>query len=120
MAFKIIRIQNSPDPSVEYVLLEAIAETNNLDGYAIVDKTFTSAGKTSNKFRHIFRFPAKAILKGELVSLRTGNGKPEVVKNDNGTTVHRFYWNSSECVWNDTGDEAILIKYEIKDRMKVS
>lgn len=120
MPFKIINIQNSSDPSEEYVLLEATADTNNLDGYAIVDKTFTNAGKVSNKFRHIFRFPAKAIPKGDLVSLRTGTGKPEVVKNDQGTTIHRFYWNSDECVWNDTGDEAILIKYEIKSRAKVS
>lgn len=120
MPFKIVKIENDSNPGNEYVLLEATGDTNNLDGYAIVDKTFTSPGKESNKFRHIFRFPPKAIAKGELISLRTGKGQPQVVKNDKGTTIHRYYWNSDECVWNDSGDEAILIKYDIKSRLKTN
>jgi hypothetical protein len=120
MPFKIIKIQNDSTPDGEYVLLEATGDNNNLDGYAIVDKPFTNTGEESNKFRHIFRFPAKVIPKGDLVSLRTGCGRPKVVKNENDTIVHRYYWNSDECVWNDFGDEAILIKYEIKSRMEIS
>jgi hypothetical protein len=120
MAFDIIKIQNSSELGEEYILLEATAEQNSLDGYAIVDKTFAQSGNLSNKFRHIYRFPAKQIPKGELVSLRTGKGKDEVVKNEHGKIVHRFYWNANECVWNDSGDEVILIKYEIKSRMSVS
>lgn len=47
---------------------------------------------------------------GDWVSLRTGKGKNRSFVNDDGKTVHRFYWGLDHPVWNDDGDAAVLIE----------
>ncbi|MFH6957323.1 hypothetical protein ACHRV1_07950 [Flavobacterium aquidurense] len=83
-----------------------------MKGYAIVDRTFDSNEKVSNEFRHIFIFPNLEVEKSEWVRLCTGNGTYEKVKSKSGVFIHKLFWNSNECVWNNNGgDTATLINY---------
>jgi hypothetical protein len=119
MPFKITYVNNSSDPSDEYVVLKATGLTNNLGYYAVVDKTFFPDGQQSNKFRHIFRFKSKLVKKGEYVILISGRGTPRSFTDSAGDYVHYIYWNSDECVWNDKGDTAYLIKYSKISELQV-
>jgi hypothetical protein len=109
MDLMITRVVNHGDASEEYVLLEVSAPCQ-LNRYALYDATYTNDHKISNKQRHFFRFPPKDVDAGDWVSLRTGKGKNGSFVNENGKTVHRFYWNLNHPVWNDDGDAAVLIK----------
>lgn len=108
MDLRTIRVHNHGDAGQEYVLLEAIANCQ-LNRYALYDATYTADGKTSNKQRHFYRFPPKGVDAGDWVSLRTGKGQNGSSVNDDGRTVHRFYWGLNHPVWNDDGDAAVLI-----------
>ncbi len=112
-------VDNASSPQLEFVWLKVIAKTN-IKGYAIVDRTFDSNEKISNEFRHIFIFPDLEVEKGEWVKLCTGNGTYGKVKSTSGAYIHKLFWNSSECVWNDNGgDTATLIKYSTIKSVKV-
>ena len=112
-------VDNAEKPSLEFVWLEVIAKTNTKN-YAIVDRTFDSKDKISNEFRHIFIFPDLEVEKGEWIILCTGNGTYEKVKSKSNVYVHKLFWNSSECVWNNSGgDTATLIKYSAIKSVKV-
>lgn len=109
MKLEILRVQNQGDATEEYVLFEAV-EDCNLNRYALYDATYTGEGKISNKMRHFFRFPSHDVAAGDLVSLRTGKGKRETLVNNLGRTVHRYFWNLNEAVWNDEQDAAVLLE----------
>lgn len=112
MKMKIKSIHNHGKAGEEYVLLE-VTEDCQVGAHILADTTFTDTGRVSNKLRHTFWFPDKAINAGELVVVRTGKGTDDSYKNNIGTKVHRFYWNLALPVWNDQKDAAILV--EIKD-----
>jgi hypothetical protein len=110
MSLKINAIHNHGDAKEEYVFLQATADID-LGNYAVVDRTFNKDGKLSNVHRHYFRFPTKLIKKGDYVSLRTSEGKPELAKTQNNEPIHRFYWGSKAPIWNDANTEqAELLK----------
>lgn len=122
MSLKIIRTLNSSNPEEEYILLQT-EKTINLNGYAITDQSFfDSSGKISNKFRHIYEFPSLIINEGEFIILFSGSGtnkKKEKYTDKRGSVVHPIFWKSQECIWNDSGDKAILIKYEVVETRNV-
>lgn len=109
MNIEITKVYNHGDASKEYVLLEVLAACH-LNLYAVYDATYTGDHKISNKQRHFYRFPPKDVDAGDFVSLRTGKGKSGSFVNDEGKTVHRFYWGLDHPVWNDDGDAAVLLQ----------
>ncbi|OXG00025.1 hypothetical protein BC749_108142 [Flavobacterium araucananum] len=113
MSLNLLGVENATKPDDEYVILQATAKIS-LKGYAIVDKTFNPNEKVSNEFRHIFFFPDVVVEKDDLIALCTGKGEYERERLSNGSFTHQFYWQSSECAWNDNGDDnASLINYTI-------
>lgn len=117
MSLKIFNVENSNDPLKEIVRLRA-SEKVNLKGYAIVDRTFDQDGSLSNEFRHIYVFPKLELKKGDWVRLYTGKGTYSTQQNASSSeeTVHKLYWQSGECVWNNAGgDTATLIKFSAED-----
>ncbi|MCD3616437.1 hypothetical protein KX362_23410, partial [Escherichia coli] len=78
-------------------------------------------GQVSNKHRHVYFFPDKSVKKGEYVILftRSGKNKTGTWNDDDDTVTHRFYWGLDTTVWNEDGDEALVLKYRIVDRKKV-
>lgn len=107
MKLKILSIHEQGNASAEYVLLE-VAQDCDLSHYGVADTTYSSENSISNKLRHFFWFPPTSVKKGELVVLRTGEGKKESFRNTSGKQVHRFYWGLKSAVWNNTGDAAVL------------
>ncbi|WP_374173883.1 hypothetical protein [Flavobacterium tructae] len=111
MSLDLISVVNASIPNKEFVLLQANTEMN-LQGYAIVDRTFNGQ-QVSNEFRHIFVFPNLDVAKGDFVKLFTGEDDYKNYKNEGGTYTHELFWQSSKCVWNDNGkDRASLIQYK--------
>lgn len=119
MPFKFVKAKNASSPAKEYVVLKATGDRNNLQGYAVVDKTFRPDGSQSNTFRHIFIFPNKEVNKGEYVVLWSGRG--QAMQNvQSGSVYHHFFWNSDTCVWNNSGDQASLIRYDRQDEIRLA
>jgi hypothetical protein len=120
MSLNLISVTNAKTPNKEFVMLRADAKIN-LKKYALVDKTFDSEEKVSNEFRHVFFFPDLVVEKDDFIILYTGIGKYKG-RNEmpSGGFVHRLYWESSECVWNDNGnDQASLIEFKHIKSVKV-
>ncbi len=109
MDLKVLSIHNHGDASAEYVLLEVVNDCN-VKYYTLADTTYATGGGISNRLRHFFWFPPKDVKAGELVILRTGKGTNDTFRNTNGKTVHRYYWNLGNAVWNNTGDAAVLMQ----------
>ncbi len=108
MKLKIISVHNHGDFDKEYALLRA-EEDCDVGHFILADSTYLENGKVSNKVRHTYWFPDKAINKGDLVSLWTRSGENITTETDTGTPLHRFYWNLKSAVWNDNGDCAVLL-----------
>jgi len=107
MDLKIISVHGQGDFNSEYVLCRVI-EDCDVGRYQLCDTTYLDNGRVSNKLRHTFWFPDKAVKKGDLVSVWTRSGNDTTEKNSAGTIVHRFYWGMSKAVWNNDGDCAVL------------
>ena len=118
MSLKIFDLQKRGNASEEYVVFEATADVN-LNRYMVVDKTFTQKGKVSNVHKHPFRFPNQLVKKGEFVVLLTTKGTPEVGKMDSGEKAYAYYWGSDAAIWNDGGDQVVLMKVEPVDTLTV-
>lgn len=115
MSLTLHSVVNGPTPNEEWAWLLATAETT-LKGYALVDRTFDTAGVVTNEFRHIFIFPDLKVKKDDWVRLYTGPGKysKDPIKDKPNIHIHNLYWGSDICVYNDKGgDTASLIKYSL-------
>lgn len=112
MKVKIKSVHNHGDQKEEYVFLEVL-EDCDIGNHILADSTYQANGKISNKVRHTFWFPEKAVKKDETVSVRTmshPDGKSYVlVKDSKGNPCHRFYWGLNAPIWNDEKDAAVLI-----------
>jgi len=122
MSLRIINVNNGPEPEEEYVMLKAFANIH-LGGYALVGRSFllndTECERCDKKIRHIYNFPNHRVKKGEYVLLVTGVGTDKKYTDIEGDTIHKFHWNSAECIWNNTSDEAVLIQYEVISKHEV-
>jgi hypothetical protein len=101
--------------------VELIVHSNsNMDHYFITDTTFVEPNKISNKLRHIYWFPAKQVTQGDEVILYTKKGtyKSEVINNGRNTR-YTFFWGLDSCVWNNSGDSAILFELNTWKTTKV-
>jgi hypothetical protein len=110
MSLQLNSVVNSAVPADELVWIRAVAACN-LQGYAVVDRTFSEQGDQSNTFRHLFLFPNHQVALGDWVALHTGIGQTAIENNNQDTRTHHFYWGANACVWNNNGDRASLIRY---------
>lgn len=122
MSLTIHSVVNGKTPLEEYVWLLA-GEAETLKSYAVVDRTFDDKGKVSNEFRHIFILPNLKIEKGDWIQLYTGKGiyvKSETVHQEKKCFIHKLYWESDMCIWNNNGsDTASLIKYSLVNSVTI-
>jgi hypothetical protein len=105
---EILGVKDKGDIMKEYLRLKVL-ETANLQGYAVHDTTYTEK-KISNKEEHFFQFPDKDVMAGDYIWLFTGKGKPEPMKNKDGTATHKLYWNLGKSIWNQGGDKAYVLE----------
>jgi len=111
MDLEIWKIDSKKDLANECVWLHALADIPNIGCYALCDSTYTGEGKISNKMRHMYWFPDRAVSKGDFIRLMTTTGT-NVTVNDQGTKIHRLYWGLGTPVWNNDGDCAVLMQLE--------
>lgn len=120
MSLKIIDVKDAGVLEKERVRIKVTADCN-LNDYMVMDCTYDDAGQSSNKHRHVYFFPEKAVKKDEYVILYTceGEDKTGAWSKQDKTATHRFYWGLETTVWNGNGDEALILEYNIVDRKKV-
>lgn len=93
----------------EYVLFR-VEEDCNLWPFILFDATYDENGHSSNLLRHSFIFPSQNVSKGDFVIVNTAAGKNTHFKNRAGTKTWVYYWGLDVNVWNNKGDEALLVK----------
>lgn len=108
MKIKIFKVQKNGDETKEYVTFQ-VTENCQIGHYLVCDNTYTSAGKLSNKVRHVYWFPNRTVNKGDVVYLYTGKGKNSKQEHDDGSTTHSFYWGLGTAVWNDASADAAVL-----------
>ena len=109
MSLKITKVENNASSvQEEYVRID-VESGANLKGYALLDNTYDESGKTSNVHRHLFEFPKITVQKNDIIYVYTGTGAYKPVARD-GYTIHNFYCNSEDFIWNKTGDFARLVR----------
>jgi hypothetical protein len=112
---------------IDYGTLEServellVLEDCNLDYYMIVDTTYTSDNKMSNKIRHMHWFTAKDVKKDDEVILYSKSGKT-LTESINGGNNKRYtiFWGMGTSVWNNSGDVAVLIHVDSWSSKRVS
>lgn len=87
-----------------------VEEDCNLWPFIIFDATYDENGISSNLMRHSFFFPSQNVIKGDYVIVYTGKGQSQHFKNRSGSTTWVYYWGLEVNVWNNKGDEALLVK----------
>jgi len=119
MALKLISVVNGNTPEEEYVRIQASADVN-IQGYAVVDRTFDENEILSNEFRHIYVFHKLAVKKGDWIRVYSCPGKYKSSINTGKTKTHYLYWGSKTCIWNNNGlDIASLVKIELCNSVQV-
>jgi len=111
---------NRVNKESEYLSISVLSDCN-LSSFAILDKTFSKDGNISNIHKHIYRFPNKEVIKGQVIFLYTKKGKYHF-KDDNPLVpkgIHVFYMNLDVPIWNnDETDCATLWKIEDSEDKK--
>jgi hypothetical protein len=107
MKVRIISVHGHGDYDKEHVLMEVLRDCD-IGNFILADSTYTNEHKISNRLRHILWIPDKFVKQGDLVSVWTKSGTNTTVTNDQGRTIHRFFWDLKTAVWNDEGDCAVL------------
>lgn len=101
----------------ERLVLDVIKDCR-LGRYVVLDTTYDNEGNVSNKNRHVYLFPTQALKKGDLVVLYSKKGENSTIENKNGSISYFYYWGLDSTVWNNEGDEALLLHiddFEIKE-----
>jgi hypothetical protein len=111
MDLEIRKVSGQGDVNQEYVNILAKKDCN-LQGYMVMDETFSSDGSPSNKHRHVFIFPNYQVKKGDRIFLRTEVGKDTKCTTVDGNPGHRFHWGLKSPVWNEGGDKVHLLKIQ--------
>jgi len=109
MNLKIYTILDNGKQENERLLIKVLQD-DNTNNYLVLDTTYGSDGKVSNKHKHPFWFPKVAVKKGDHVVLYSRKGTYSTEKHTDNTTIHYFFWNLDSCVWNNDGDKAYLLQ----------
>lgn len=117
---------NSTKVEDEWVVLKVTSDCM-LNEFLIMDKTFKSDGSTSNVSRHVYIFPKVHAIVGDTIYLHTRVGKDQYPTDVRASSIYRkstpetmhFFWNHSQCVWNNSGDVITIFKTELADRKPV-
>lgn len=114
MALSIAEINhetNSEDS--EYVKLYVTADNINLGNYGIYDTTFNNDGKVSNTNVHLYRFPKKDVIKGDIIYIYTGKNTQDKLEDDKHelgvNSTYNFFQNYERKIWNKDRDKATVI-----------
>lgn len=119
MKAKIRAIHGHGKANEEYVVID-VNEECNADHLMIADTTYTPEGRISCKVRHTHWFYPATLKKGDVLTLFTGTGTDNSVKQASGNTVFNRYWGLKTAVWNDDGDGAILFDIKTWSTKKVA
>ncbi|WP_295229797.1 hypothetical protein [uncultured Chryseobacterium sp.] len=103
----------------ERIILNVLEDTY-ISNFIILDTTYNSSGKVSNKVRHPYLFPAKKVQEGDLVILYTKEGTYHSIDNTDGSTSYFFYWGLDSNVWNNDGDCALLLHVDDLEHHRVT
>lgn len=87
-----------------------VKEDCNLWPFILFDATYDENGNSSNLLRHLFIFPSQNVSEGDFVIVYTSTGENTHFKNKAGTMTWIYYWGLGVNIWNNKGDEALLIK----------
>lgn len=109
MKLKILSVHGQGDFEKEHVLLEVLQDCD-LGSFILADTTYSPDGKPSNKVRHTFWFPTKKLKAKSLVSVWTKKGKHTEGETTDKKPVHRYFWGLETAVWNDEGDQAVVLE----------
>lgn len=91
----------------ERIILD-VADDTEIGDYVVLDTTYSTEGKVTNKVRHPYWFPNQGVKKGDIVVLYTRKGNSNPVNKDQ-YTIWFYYWGLDSCVWNNDGDCAIIM-----------
>jgi len=108
MKLQIMKVESGGDHTREVVWLKAL-QACSLGDHILADTTFDEDG-TSNRVRHTFWFPDVMVKKDDRVVVFTKTGKPKTGRTKADQPLHFLYWNLDEAVWNNEGDQAVLIE----------
>lgn len=103
----------------ERIIIDILANID-IGEFLVLDTTYTSSGKVSNKVRHPYWFPDQKVKEGDLVVLYTKKGKNNSSVKADGTTSYFFYWGLDSNVWNNDGDCALLLHIDNWESHKVT
>jgi hypothetical protein len=117
MKVKIRCVVDGNNHKNEMLVIDVIEDTD-MGQYLVMDSTYNPDGTVSNKFRHIYWFPPKKVKKGDVVVLYTKPGNYSMTKKGN-NNIHYFHWNVENCVWNNDGDNAVVIHYDEVNKKSV-
>lgn len=109
MDVKIKYIKNSGSASEEKIVFEVLKDCE-IGYYLVLDTTYLSDGKVSNKLRHPYWFPDKKVKTGDLIVLYTKQGENKSKVNEDGSSTHFFYWGLDTSIINNDGDCIVLIE----------
>ena len=109
MKVKLMYVKDHGDLDNERIVLKALAGLD-IGRYLICDTTYNKDNTVSNKVRHTYWFPDKAIQEGDFVALYTKVGTDRQHSNQANTTTHCFYWGLDRTIWNKDGDGAVLFE----------
>ena len=109
MNVEIFKITDGGVLKDERIILKVIVD-DFLGSYAVFKTKKTGENTVSARTAKTFWFPDRQVKKGDLVVLYSKVGVSTERKNDDGTTTHFFYWQSTETIWNETDDAVVLLK----------
>ena len=108
MELKVIKVEKNNEN--ERLVLHVL-EDCNIGTYIVLDTTYT-AHERSNLHRHVYMFPNQNVKANDYVLLYTQQGECNKYRNRGGSTTWECYWGLNTNVWNNEGDEVLLIKIQ--------
>jgi hypothetical protein len=116
MNIKFRSIEDSENLDKERIIF-SVVETDFLGTYVVFKSRKTGEKVVSSTVEKTYWFPDKDVKKGDLVVLYTKAGVNTETKNEDGTTTHFFYWQSSELLWSNPDAAVVLgtfLSYDFK------
>jgi|APTNR8051073442_1049403.scaffolds.fasta_scaffold57195_1 hypothetical protein len=107
MTLEIVSVLDQGDPEMEHILLKATAHCS-LGHFLLADGRRGPDLADTTRVCQTYWFPDTEINAGDYVSLWTKRGKNTTDAMEDGTPVHRFFWNLPAPVWTHSGDCALL------------